>query len=365
MIARRLIISINSVSLFYLVGLFDLWSGIRTIAISSIFTYCAAKYISGPFMPWIVFVFVMGHLSINHLARQLVNDPGIVDVTGAQMILTIKLTSFAWNIADGRLPKKGLTDLQRQKALWEMPNLLEYAGYVMFFPSLFAGPAFDYVDYKRWINMTMFEIPGPEGIKSTVQSHSKKKNKIPRNFIPAASKALSGIFWIALFSKLSTFYYTDFLLGHKYATYGFLRRVWILHMLGFTSRLKYYGVWALTEASCILCGLGYNGLDAATGKILWNGLCHVDPMRVETAQNTRAYLGSWNINTNNWLRNYIYLRVTPLGKKPGFRASMVTFVTSAFWHGFYPGYYLSFVLASFMQTVAKSMLSLFNLTVLY
>jgi hypothetical protein len=50
----------------------------------------------------------------------------------------------------------------------------------------------------------------------------------------------------------------------------------------------------------------------------------------------------------------VYLRVTPRGKKPGFRASMATFVTSAFWHGFYPGYYLTFVLASFVQTVAKS-----------
>jgi lysophospholipid acyltransferase len=83
-------------------------------------------------------------------------------------------------------------------------------------------------------------------------------------------------------------------------------------------------------------------------------LRNVSPWGVESAQNTRAYLGNWNINTNNWLRNYMYLRVTPRGKKPGFRASMATFVTSAFWHGFYPGYYLSFVLASFVQTVAKS-----------
>lgn len=59
-------------------------------------------------------------------------------------------------------------------------------------------------------------------------------------------------------------------------------------------------------------------------------------------------------NTNNWLRNYMYLRVTPKGKKPGFRASLATFVTSTFWHGFYPGYYLSFILAAFLQTAAKS-----------
>lgn len=50
----------------------------------------------------------------------------------------------------------------------------------------------------------------------------------------------------------------------------------------------------------------------------------------------------------------MYLRVTPKGQKPGFRATLATFVTSAFWHGFYPGYYLAFVLASFVQTAAKN-----------
>ena len=136
--------------------------------------------------------------------------------------------------------------------------------------------------------------------------------------------------------------------------YSFVRRVWLLHMLGFTTRMKYYGVWTLTEGACILSGLGYAGIDTKTGKILWNRLQNVDPIAQETAQNTRAYLDAWNKNTNNWLKNYMYLRVTPRGKKPGFRASMATFATSAFWHGFYPGYYLAFVLAAFLQTVAKN-----------
>ena len=146
------------------------------------------------------------------------------------------------------------------------------------------------------------------------------------------------------------------LLGDRYVSYSFLRRVWVLHMFGFTARLKYYGVWSLSEGACILSGMGYKGVDPKTGQVMWNRLQNVNPWGIETAQNNRAYLESWNINTNNWLRNYMYLRVTPRGKKPGFRASMATFVTSAFWHGFYPGYYLTFILASFLQTVAKSML---------
>jgi len=349
---RRPHLIVHSVSTFYLIGLFDLWVGVRTLAISSVGAYLIAQFIQGPFMPWIGFVFCMGHMSINQLARQFRNDPGVVDITGAQMVLVMKLTAFCWNVADGRLPEKDLSDFQKERAIKQLPSLLDFSGYVLFFPSLMAGPAFDYVEYRRWIETTMFEIPA--GTDPSKKPPTRKKRKIPRSGTPAAWKAAAGLFWILLFLKLGAMYYPDLLIGDEYMKYGFLHRVWILHMLGFTSRLKYYGVWALTEGACILSGLGYKGIDPVTGKVSWDRLQNVNPWGVESAQNTRAYLGNWNINTNNWLRNYMYLRVTPRGKKPGFRASMATFVTSAFWHGFYPGYYLSFVLASFIQTVAKS-----------
>jgi len=343
---------LRRVSTFYLVGLFDLWAGVRTLAVTSTAAYCIAKYVQGPFMPWIGFVFLMGHLSVNQLSRQFRNNPGEVDITGAQMVLVMKLTAFCWNVADGRLPEKDLSEDQKERAIKQLPNLLDFAGYVLFFPSLWAGPAFDYVDYKRWIDTTMFEMPA--GSDPAKKPPTKKKRKIPRSGTPAAWKAATGLFWILLFIRLSGSYYPDLFTGDKFMTHGFFKRVFMLHMLGFTSRLKYYGVWSLTEGACILSGVGYKGVDPITGKVSWDRLRNVNPWGVESAQNTRAYLGNWNINTNNWLRNYVYLRVTPKGKKPGFRASMATFVTSAFWHGFYPGYYLTFVLASFVQTVAKS-----------
>lgn len=344
---------IFSVSTFYLVGLFDLWIGFRTLAISSVGAYLIATYVKGPYMPWIAFVFLMGHLSINQLSRQFLNNPDVVDITGAQMVLVMKLSAFCWNVADGTQPEKNLSDFQKERAIKQLPGYLDFAGYVLFFPSLLAGPAFDYVDYKRWIETTMFEVPA--GIDPSKKPPTRKKRKIPRSGTPAAWKAATGLFWLLLFLKFSGMYYNDLLTGPGYMNYGFFHRVFILHMLGVTTRLKYYGVWTLTEGACILSGLGYKGVDPTTGKVSWDRLQNVNPWGVESAQNSRAYLGNWNINTNNWLRNYIYLRVTPRGKKPGFRASMATFVTSAFWHGFYPGYYLTFVLASFVQTVAKSM----------
>lgn len=198
----------------------------------------------------------------------------------------------------------------------------------------------------------MFDLP--PGSDPKTAPPTRKQRRIPRSGTPAAKKAVTGIVWIFLFLKFSTWYNADLVLGDQFMKYGLLRRIWILEMLGFSTRMKYYGVWYLTEGACILSGMGYKGVDPKTGRARWNRLQNVNPWGIESAQNTRAYLENWNMNTNNWLRNYVYLRVTPKGKKPGFRASLATFTTSAFWHGFYPGYYLSFVLAAFLQTIAKS-----------
>ena len=98
------------VSLFYIVGLFDLWTGLRTLFISSAAVYGIAYYIDGSLMPWIGFFFLMTHMSVSQIYRQLVDDAQLVDITGAQMVLVMKLSSFCWNVHDGRQPKEGLSE---------------------------------------------------------------------------------------------------------------------------------------------------------------------------------------------------------------------------------------------------------------
>ncbi|KAL2164513.1 hypothetical protein VTH06DRAFT_3729 [Thermothelomyces fergusii] len=343
-----------SISIFILVGLFDLWDGLRTMLVSAGGTYAIAKFLRGSrYMPWVGFVFLMGHMSINHIARQIANNPRSVDITGAQMVLVMKLNAFCWNVADGLLPEAELSDFQKDRRLTELPDLLDYAGFVFFFPSMLIGPAFDFAEYRRWLDTSMFEVPAH--IDPAKKPPTRRKRKIPRSGTPAMLKLVTGLAWIFAFLKLSAYFDPSVLVQDEFLSYSFLYRLLILHMVGFTARTKYYGVWTMSEGACILAGLGYNGVDPVTGKVSWDRLKNIDPWGVEFAQNTRGYLEAWNINTNKWLRNYVYLRVTPRGRKPGFRASLATFTTSAFWHGFYPGYYLSFVLASFIQTVAKNM----------
>ncbi|KAI7087646.1 MBOAT family protein-like protein [Hortaea werneckii] len=341
-----------SIAVFYLVGLFDLWSGLALIIFDAVVTYAIAAYIHGPYMPWIGFVFLMGHMSVSHIYRHIAADPSGVDITGAQMVMVMKLSAFCWTVFDGRQKSEHLTDDQKDRMLKELPAPLDYAGFVAFFPSLMAGPAFDFVDYHRWLNTSMFDLPpGTDPVRAPP---TRKKRKIPRSGTPAMLKMATGILWILVFLQLVGYFNQQVVLSHKYIEMNILMRVVHLYMLSFVTRMKYYGVWTLTEGACILSGIGYKGLNPKTGKPDWGRLTNIKPTGVELAQNSHAYLGNWNINTNHWLRNCVYLRVTPRGKKPGFRSSMATFVTSAFWHGFEPGYYLSFILASFMQNVAKN-----------
>ena len=111
-------------SLFFLLGVFDLWNGLWILLVAAVGTYVIAFGIKGPMMPWIAFIFVMGQMSISHLIRQIYKTPdSVVDYTGyrlhdkdailaiictaqlifrAQMVLCQKLTAFAWNVYDGR-----------------------------------------------------------------------------------------------------------------------------------------------------------------------------------------------------------------------------------------------------------------------
>ncbi len=135
-------------------------------------------------------------------------------------------------------------------------------GSQFFFPSLFAGPAFDFVDYQRWLDTSMFDAPANA---PGARPPTRPQRRIPRSGRPAAFKAAQGLVWIGVFLRFSDLYPAELLTGAAFPRFSLARRLWLLHMFGVTTRTKYYGVWALTEGACILSGLGYNGMTTTTG----------------------------------------------------------------------------------------------------
>lgn len=272
------------------------------------------------------------------------------------MVLVMKLTAFAWNVQDGRIARKAqgglsaLADFQRESALTEMPDLLSYAAWVLFFPSMLIGPAFEFAQYKAWLECSIFDIDVPKNTKAAKKMANGRR--IPRSGGAAARRALQGVFWLFCFTLLVGWFNLEYVVSNDFKSRSLLYRMFYIMPLAFTHRAKYYGIWKLSEGACILAGFGFNGV-AKNGSIDWTAIENIDPWSFEMAQNTKALLEAWNKNTNKWLKNYVYLRVTPKGKKPGFISTIATFSTSAIWHGFYPGYYLAFTTGAFAQTMGK------------
>ncbi|CAG8801334.1 9398_t:CDS:2, partial [Racocetra persica] len=97
--------------------------------------------------------------------------------------------------------------------------------------------------------------------------------------------------------------------------------------------------------ACILSGIGFNGYDE-NGNAKWNRVTNIDFIGYETADNIKQLLESWNMNTNKWLKNYVYLRVTPPGQKPSFSSTITTFGISAVWH-------VTFIGGAFIQNLHR------------
>ena len=127
--------------------------------------------------------------------------------------------------------------------------------------------------------------------------------------------------------------------------------LWLLGVLGLPleavrAALRLLCCSARFEPTLALFGVCLPG-DAPAGD--WEGVSNVNPVTVETRVSMNSVIVHWNCQVQSWLVNFVHLR-TPsrLGPIAKFN-KYCTMVTSAVWHGFFPGYYLSFATAPFIQ----------------
>ncbi|KAI7832438.1 MBOAT, membrane-bound O-acyltransferase family-domain-containing protein [Gamsiella multidivaricata] len=330
-------------SFFLLVVVVDDLVGLMHLLGSSIAVWRIMGSVKGKWGPRIVFMGVMIHMSVSHLMRQFHDYRGYkLDHTGPQMILTMKLTSWALSVHDGRRNPKELSKYQQEHAITTFPNLLHYLSYVFFFPAVLVGPSFEYMDYIRFIELSTFKDP--------------KTGKVhwPAGRLAASMKtflfSLIALASLAVFApKLDVLWTLD----PAFKALPFVLRFIYVMLSAFAARFKYYAVWKMAEGACVLAGFGYNGVDPKTGKPRWDASSNIDVWAYETGQSVKALADSWNKGTNQWLKNSVYLRVVKPGAKPGVLETFSTFAVSAFWHGFYPGYYLMFLSAAMALTAGK------------
>jgi len=145
----------------------------------------------------------------------------------------------------------------------------------------------------------------------------------------------------------------EFVWHDDFAKFYFPVRVLYYYWAMQLKKFFYYTPFCFTTGAIIASGLGYNGKNKDTNQDKWDKIISVYIWELETSTSPLDMLRYWNHMVHLWLKYYIYGRLVEPGKRPKQWHNMATFVVSAFWHGFYPFYYLMFFIAALLSEVAK------------
>ncbi|OAJ37294.1 hypothetical protein BDEG_21334 [Batrachochytrium dendrobatidis JEL423] len=209
-----------------------------------------------------------------------------------------------------------------RRAIVDMPSILEYLGFLYFFPAFLIGPAFSFVEYNNYL-------------------HRRGEFKtIPNPYVPAM-ECLSSTF-IPLFIVIQ---------GSPHFSPSRLLDSVLLQEKTFLQLCVFYIAWKLSETACIYTGFGFNGYNE-NGYATWDRVDNCDMVRIELAGNIRELVSVWNMQTAVWLKRDVYGRLTDLGFDKQ-TATTITFFISAFWHGVHIGYYITFMSGSVVTIIAR------------
>eukprot|EP00557_Chaetoceros_sp_GSL56_P005583 CAMPEP_0176495676 /NCGR_PEP_ID=MMETSP0200_2-20121128/10787_1 /TAXON_ID=947934 /ORGANISM="Chaetoceros sp., Strain GSL56" /LENGTH=500 /DNA_ID=CAMNT_0017893577 /DNA_START=132 /DNA_END=1634 /DNA_ORIENTATION=+ len=305
------------------------------VVISYIFMLILPPKITKTVVP----TFIMLYVTLGHLHRQFVNYLGWdLDFTGSHMVLAMKLYSLAYNLYDGDLIRLGKETRATQKcahlAVTGVPGIIEFLGYTFNFSTILAGPAFEYKIYAD----------ACEG-KNLFDDNGKPKGKIPSQVMPTLKPFLLSLICLVAFvvgnAKFPLLDPTD---PQNFTpviiTEEFLKKPWVNRyayswVALFFIRMKYYFAWKNAEGASNIWYAGFEGFDKEGKPKGWENSNNVDIIDFETAPNVKTLSAAWNKKTANWLGRYVYMRTGG--------SLVATYGLSAFWHGFYPGYYMFFL----------------------
>jgi len=301
--------------------------------------------------------FAMIYMTLGHLHRQFINYLGYdLDFTGAQMVLTIKLYSIAYNLYDGELIAKNKADRAAKKcqefALTELPGIIEFLGYTFCFSNILAGPAYEYKIYAD----------ACDGYLLYDKKTGKPKGKIPSNIFPALWPLFQSLIILVIFvigngkfpllDPVNPQTQTPYILSETFLAMPFIKRYAYMWIGLFFIRHKYYFAWKNAEGAQNIWYAGFEGFDEQGNPKGWENSSNIDILAFETGSNVKTLSAVWNKKTALWLNRYVYIRTGG--------SLLATYGMSAFWHGFYPGYYFFFLsvpLLTFCERLGRAKLS--------
>ncbi len=213
----------------------------------------------------------------------------------------------------------------------ETPTLLETFSYMFYYSSSLMGPSFEFQDFRQFINLEgpFRDIPMKSAIIAGL-------TELLKSFL----NILSVVFLLSKYNYL-------YCLSKEFDERSYLFKFFYYNLAMTLQRTKYYSAWKMCQASVIICGLGFNSEtpgDPSSEK--FDRVINCTIREVEFSANPKRRIQYWNRTVHLWLKYNLFLRLLNVEhkmlKNNTAMASLITFMVSAFWHGFYPIYYVFF-----------------------
>ncbi|XP_070193072.1 protein-serine O-palmitoleoyltransferase porcupine-like isoform X2 [Littorina saxatilis] len=210
-------------------------------------------------------------------------------IRGAQMVLSMKIISLAFDFGSG--------------AIIDLPNIFDFMGYSFHVGTVIFGPWVSYEDYHK----------------------SLMAEKLPLSFgwlLKCVSSCLLSVVCL-LYSTCFTHW---IILDHA--------SKWLLAYRDAQSfRFSHYFVSFMSETTAVLSGIGWSEED---GNVQWT-LSVSKPHNIELPRSLVEVVTNWNLPMHYWLKTYVFKAARRYGT---FAAVLCTYAASSLLHG------LNFQLAS-------------------
>ena len=282
-----------------------------------------------------VSVYAFTYLSASHI-NTVIYHFGTYDleITTNTMLLTLRLIALAFSYQDGGKKPEHLTDRQKLMAVKELPTPLEMASYTFFVQQCALGVFFEFRDLKQWAE----ESSEYKGVPSPVKPSLK--------YLGMALTCLVISVVGTVFFPVADNWDAEFIANNSLAYRMFYTQI----SIGL-KRYFFYTAFLFQTGTVIASGLGYNGKVKEEDQ--WDKFVGVYVYDSETASNANGFLKAWNHRVHIWLKYYVSERLTGVGGKPKAWHYLVVYCTSAFWHGFYPFFYVAFSMGAMASFAHK------------
>lgn len=300
------------------------WSCLHSL-VNIILAYLLLQ-LGGPQALTVILMFVLnvGYLITGYAFKSYSQDYS-VSWTTAHCVLCLRLTGLAWDYYDGNQDQEKLSEDFRRTAIRDCPTLLQIASYTYFFGGFLVGPQFPMKKYLLLIEGNLID----------------KKDDVSFTRITAGLRRFSlGLIYLTMYSVLQPKVKESYLVTDEYDQKSFLYKLCYAIATTKVFVMKYQAVWLITEGSCIISGLGFNGR-LEDGRVRWDGCSNVHLLLFETAYTFQHVIDAFNLNTNQWMFRYLYKRLRFLGNK--LISHFITLAFVALWHGIAPGFFLCFI----------------------